>query len=300
MSLEVFEDLLDQMPTVCEVYTAGLSEILMTPQAELLGMLQAVRRRAIWTQLVTNGSLLHQRDWIPKIAESDLNEICVSVDGATRAVFESVRRGSNFERVVSNLRLLVRKMTSVGLENRVKVQMTVQNANVSEMGAVLDLVEQLGVRSIHYCVDIFDWGSPTWRARNRESAVSHRTEDLAALAETGRKKGLYVGFIRTTDKFRLGGPNAARCRWPFAAVMISSDSRVVPCCHISNPDFFEIPTDRCERLDVLKVWNSGPYREFRQSHREGNPPDVCRSCYQPDPLVQSLDLRRRESVKVTK
>jgi hypothetical protein len=60
--------------------------------------------------------------------------------------------------------------------------------------------------------------------------------------------------------------------------MITSDNMVVPCCKISNPDFYNLG-----KLDgynsVSEVWTSNVYQLFRKAHLDGNVPEICRQCY---------------------
>jgi len=296
MSLNRFDEILDELPTVCEVFPTGLSEVLMTPQEDLLAMLRSARSREIWVQLVTNASLLHQRDWIRKIADLDLNEVCVSVDGATKEVFELVRRGSNFERVIENTANLARYFTSRGIEKRLKIQMTVQRDNAHEMEGVIRISQTLGITSVTFSIDIFDWGSTSWRDINSQKTAELRAEALAHLVDVGTRLGVRVGFVRVTKKFSATGPASGRCKWPFSAVMVSSDNRIVPCCHISNPDFFEIEADGSANMG--EIWHSEAYHDFRTSHVAGEIPDVCRPCYRETEYPESVrvNIERRPNV----
>ena len=296
MSLNRFNEILDQLPTVCEVFPTGLSEVLMTPQEDLLAMLGSARGREFWVQLVTNASLLHQRDWIPKIADLDLNEVCISIDGATKGVFELVRRGSNFERVIENTANLARYFTTRGIENRLKVQMTVQRDNAHEMEKVIQIAHTLGITSIQISIDIFDWGSVAWRSIISQKTAELNVENLAFLVDYGTSLGIRVGFVTIMKKFSSTGPVSARCKWPFSAVMISSDNRIVPCCHISNPDFFEIEAEGASNM--AEIWQSKAYQAFRASHLKGEIPDVCRPCYrETEHLTEvSVDIGRRLNI----
>jgi len=78
--------------------------------------------------------------------------------------------------------------------------------------------------------------------------------------------------------------------------MISSDSRIVPCCHISNPDFFEIEAEGASNM--AEIWHSKAYQAFRGSHLKGEIPDVCRPCYrETEHLTEvSVDIGRRLNI----
>ncbi len=287
MRLERFREIVEQLPTICEAHPAGLSEILMMPQDDLLAMLAVLRNAHIWVQLVTNGSLLDQKQWIPKLLELDINEWCVSIDGASKKTFEQIRRGSNFERVINNLELLAQEASGIGVLNRIKLQMTLQQSNQSEIGDVLRIASRLGIGSVALSVDIFDWGSVTWRNRNQPNSANLQSHVLSDAIDLGKSLGIYVGVIEISNRYSASGPMSGRCQWPFSAVFISSDDRIVPCCHISNPDHFEIDASSATYPTMEARWFSPAYLEFREAHVRGNIPEACRACYLNAPLPQA-------------
>jgi MoaA/NifB/PqqE/SkfB family radical SAM enzyme len=54
----------------------------------------------------TNGTLLNDTT-IAAIIESNVTEICLSIDGATAATYEAIRRGASFDQVIGNVRRLI-------------------------------------------------------------------------------------------------------------------------------------------------------------------------------------------------
>lgn len=296
MELDRFLRRLDELPTIVEFSPTGLSEVLMTNQATLLSMLREVRRRKIWTLLVTNGSLLHQRHWIKRLVELDLNEIGVSLDGTSKEVFESIRRGSNFDRVIDNVRLLVDAMAAAGIDDRLKVQFVLQEANASEIRGLVPFVAELGIRSVAISVDVFDWGSPRWRENLRDIQADLSIDALESAVQDGVNYGVRVGIVSVNQKFEAHSDRSKRCHWPFIGTVISSDDRFVPCCHIYNPDHFEITHSLGSSASAQDVWMSSSYRTFRENHLLGEIPDACRSCYQfatEDVTTTAVSLGRR-------
>lgn len=281
MTVSRFVERLDQMPTILELSPTGLSEILMMPQEDLIAMLGEARRRMLWVQLVTNGSLLHQREWIPKLLDLDLNEIVISLDATSSDLFQRIRRGSNFQTVVKNVHLISEAARLRGTENRLKVQFTMQQANADEITNIVPFVADLGIRSLAVSVDVFDWGSQRWRERRRDLQARFSYESLESAINQGESLGVRVGVVTVNEKFSAAGDPRNRCRWPFVGTVISSDDRFAPCCHIYNPDHFEIKHRAGAGASVTEVWRSEEYMKFRAAHLEGIVPDACRSCYKP-------------------
>jgi pyrroloquinoline quinone biosynthesis protein E len=279
MTVKRFIQRLDQMPSILELMTTGLAETLMMPQKDLLVMLGEARLRSLWVQLVTNGSLLHQREWIPNLIDLDLNEIVISLDATSAELFQQIRRGSNFQRVVKNIALISEAMRRRGIENRLKVQFLMQRVNTCEIERIVPFVADLGVQSLQISVDVFDWGNRSWRVRCGELQTELDRQALELAVDKGKSLGVRVGVVTVNNKYVADGDPRSRCRWPFVATMISSDDRFVPCCHISNPDHFEIKHGVGADASVTDVWRSEAYLQFRTAHLMGNIPDACKSCY---------------------
>lgn len=92
--------LIDRLPYLDSLMIAGLGEPLLSPQLEPL-LVQAARF-GCRTHVFTNGQLIHRRLG----ALRRVDRISVSMRGATRATFETLRRGADFQRVIDNIRLL--------------------------------------------------------------------------------------------------------------------------------------------------------------------------------------------------
>ncbi len=106
MTLEQLQAFIESQPGLTEVKLHGMGEPLMHPR--YIEMVRYLVERDLWVRTNTNSSLLHARDNYRRLIDAGIGEIQTSVDGATKEVFEKIRRRSNFEQVVSNLTLLNR------------------------------------------------------------------------------------------------------------------------------------------------------------------------------------------------
>ena len=66
-------------------------------------MVKYLVEQNLWVRTNANGSLLHIRDNYKKVIDAGIGEIQCSFDGATKEVFESIRKKSNYNKVVENL-----------------------------------------------------------------------------------------------------------------------------------------------------------------------------------------------------
>ena len=283
MSLDLFARRLVELSGLVQISLVGLSELFMLNHS-LEAMLRLCREHKLWTIIATNGSLLHQRNWIERLIDINLDEIVVSIDGVTAETFEAIRIKSNFDRVYKNARSLNEKFNSAGVHpKRTKMQTVLQSRNRNELFDFIPLARDLGFTSIAFETEPFDWGSVSWREKNSLAFQILEPDKIERLVSQGQECGVEVGFVEIVQRYSTDPKDFSLCSWPFSKIFISSDDRVVPCCHISNPDHFEIGKGIGETNSVSDVWFGNEYEKFRQAHISGAIPDACSSCYKQKP-----------------
>src|SRR5436190_6237280 len=98
----------------------------------------------------TNGTLLHDGT-IAAIIHPNVTEICISVDGATAATYEAIRRDASFDEVIGNVRRLIAARTARGRpEPRLRFDVVMMKRNVHELPALVELAVSLGVDAINF------------------------------------------------------------------------------------------------------------------------------------------------------
>ena len=276
MSLDDFKRLVDENYGLVEIKLQGLGEPTMQGD-DYFEMIKYARERHIWVRTVTNGSLLHLNDNIKKIVEAGSNEIQISIDGATSEVFEAVRRGSNFERVIDNCRELNQYCQDAGVEIT-KMAAVVQRLNRHQLPDLIKLAADLGFRNLVFGYNLIGWGDPALLIRNQLLTPPNLVSDIITdqLVLKGREFDVQIGFWISNHKYSTLSRETI-CPWPFERALISSDNRIVPCCMITNPDFFEFGRDSTDSL--AEIWRGEEYQEFRRQHTEGDIPVICRNCY---------------------
>ncbi len=276
MALADFERLLDEQVGLVEVKVQGLGEPTMQGD-DYFAMIRLARSRHIWVRTTTNASLLHLKDNHRKLLDSGVNEIQISIDGADAEVFQAIRRGAVFDRVIANCRLINDTCDAEGVE-RTKMWTVVQRGNRHQLADLVRLGARIGFRHMAFSLNLVDFGLAEWRIRNDAVTVEREfgraeAEDLMAL---GAEHGIDVRFWSVAHKYSTAEPSRL-CPWPFERAAISSDLRVVPCCIIGNPDVSELGS---AAKGFSEVWFGDAHAEFRRAHLEGRIPAVCRSCYE--------------------
>lgn len=273
MTLDDYTRSLDEQVGLVEVKLQGLGEPLLS--ASIFDMIALADSRDIWTRLTVNGSLLHVNDNYMRLIDANPGEVQLSFDGATAEVFERVRRGSNFERICANTRLLNGYAARQGVL-KTRAWTVVQKANEHQLEDIVRLGAELGFVRMTFSAAVANWGVKSWSRRMDELKAEgpFTAERAEALIDLGRGLGVEVTFWDVSDKFSFDSA-ATLCSWPFERAYMGSDMRVVPCCALGVPEVCDMGDGR----DFLHVWNSEAYQTLRRQHLTGRIPGFCRQCY---------------------
>jgi MoaA/NifB/PqqE/SkfB family radical SAM enzyme len=274
MSFADFKALLDTQIGLTEIKLQGMGEPLLGGDT-YFDMVEYARARHLWVRSTNNGSLLHLKDNYKRLIDSDICEVQLSVDGATRETFEKIRRGGKFDMVTRNLKML----NAYGRERgrlRTRMWVVLQKENHHELALFPRLAAELGFERLTFSLDLTSWGQEDWRQQNDNIDVAGGFDIAGALAlvESGRELGVEVTYWFIDQKFEAGNPKRV-CPWPFERGYVSSDMRFVPCCMVANPEISDLGDARA----LGELWNGETLRDFRRRHLAGDIPAICRSCY---------------------
>ncbi len=274
MTIDNYRALLDEQVGLVEIKLQGMGEALLAAEP-YFEMIRLARERHIWVRSTTNASLLHLNNNHKKLIDTDICEIQISIDGATKESFEAIRNGGKFDMVTRNAKMLNDYAIQVG-KLRTRMWTVVQQRNVGELMRFPALAAELGFARLTLSVDLNDWGQDRWRNSNDQIDVQNTIDPalVDSLVSDGAARGVEVTFWYIDRKYDTGSLETL-CPWPFERAYIASDMRVVPCCMISNPDVLEVGSAR----RLTETWNAADLGSFRRAHIDGKIPDICRTCY---------------------
>lgn len=142
MSIETFLALSPLFPFARYAHLVGYGEPFMNPH--MMDMIEIACRSGLIVDLVTNGTLL-KGEVNKKLIDLGLDEITISMDGARSAIFEKIRVGSNFSKIVDNaMDLKERKQKTGSRRPRVRVEFVAMKHNIEELPAMVSLCKEVG------------------------------------------------------------------------------------------------------------------------------------------------------------
>ncbi len=289
LSLAEVIQITDQLPRLERVVLHGLGEPLLNP--ELPAIIAHLRRRGAYVLFNSNATALSERLGRALIA-ADLNELRVSLDGATPHTYARVR-GVNertLPKIMRNLAAFTRLQRELRAERpRLSFWFTAMRENLRELPGLVDIALEAGVREIYVQRLIyFDAGL----AREEQALFrSAQEEELAIIRQTEQRcqeHGLDFRATGATTPIEYLSRTAEEierrpwspCQRPRKLAYISATGNVFSCCFAPfHPglastrilgNVFEQP--------LADIWNGPRYQAFRAAFDSDEPWDQCAGC----------------------
>jgi MoaA/NifB/PqqE/SkfB family radical SAM enzyme len=312
LSLAHFEQLLDQMPGLQQLHLQGLGEPML--HAQFFEMVEIAVARGIRVSANTNLTLLTPRR-AARCIDSGLASLSVSLDGASAAVYEAIRRKASFAKVLRNLGRLVDARDAAGSALEVRLVMVLMRSNLHELPALVRLAHAHRVPAILVQRLSSDLTQPDLPQRYIPIRDYVSSAELAPpdLGEAGRvfdaardeaaRLGVRLHLPRLAP--RDAAERGARCDWPWSQIYLTAAGELLPCCMVATADrarwgnVFDTAGDSAVHTGdapaepvitadgalpapppngLLAQWHSPAAQAFRAALSGPQPPAVCRSC----------------------
>jgi radical SAM protein with 4Fe4S-binding SPASM domain len=223
----------------------GLGEPFLHP--ELIEMSRYAKAHKIYHVFTsTNGTLLNEKMSEAIVAQPGFDVIAVSLDGATKATYERIRKGADFDSVVKNIKTLIeiRKRLKKKRPGLV-LQFLVMRENHQEKEAFIAFWEKyLSVFDIILIRDVDTFGG---------QVPDHR---LASQVPRLKRR---------------------RCLQLWRDMIISWNGEVSVCCKDVN---YLLKVGNVHEASLRDIWNSAQWNRLRLLHRQGRWDDIhlCSQC----------------------
>jgi radical SAM protein with 4Fe4S-binding SPASM domain len=285
-AIDGFRDLLDELPDLQKITLQGLGEPLLAP--DLFAMIAAASERGIRVGFNTNATVLTRRK-AERLVAAGLDWLHVSLDGATAATYEAIRKGSSFERVRRNVLGLVDVMRETGAARpTLSLVFVAMRRNVGELSEVVRLADEWGigclrVQNLSHTFDDCDPSGDYVEIRSyaEREALFHAPsldvdEAFAAAARTAAELGVDLRLPDAMAPVEPSAPGERACDWPWRSAYITAAGQVQPCCMVMGAD--RAVLGELDTSSFTEIWHGDEYASFRAGLVDGPPPTVCRGC----------------------
>ncbi|WP_236252718.1 radical SAM/SPASM domain-containing protein [Echinicola sp. 20G] len=224
---------------------------------EFLELVKLADQYKIFTATSTNAHFLNEKI-VPRILDSGLKQLIVSVDGASQGVYENYRIGGNLERVKSGIQLLIESRNKVGKKfPQVIFQFLVTGKNEHEITAIKALSKKLGVDELQF-----------------KTAQIYNYEDGSELIPSNL---IYSRYLPAGNgKWKLKKEIRNKCWRMWQGAVVTWDGDMVPCCFDKDANH---KMGNLQNSSLGKIWNNPKYGKFRAQLLENRGQiDICRNC----------------------
>jgi radical SAM protein with 4Fe4S-binding SPASM domain len=285
MPFDTFKRVVDELPDLEAITLQGLGEPLLAP--DLYRMIEYATARRITIGFNTNATLL-TRGRAERLIRAGLDWLHISIDGATAETYESIRDGSDFERVRRNLAGMVEAKRELAADRPdLTLILVAMRRNVRELPAFVRMAAEAGVDDVHVqnlshsfddavrlpgydAIRAFTLEEALWTDGGPEPAF----DEARAEAE---RLGVALRLPKKSAPSRARRAGTPGCFWPWEEAYVHHDGTVQPCCMIMGEDR-AVLGDAGADGGFAAVWNGDRYRSFRERLLSDDPPDVCRGC----------------------
>jgi radical SAM protein with 4Fe4S-binding SPASM domain len=248
--------LLERVVEQAEFFNAPLwlhwfGEPLMNPK--WFEQILIAKRKIPNVGISTNATLLRGANQ-ERVLDSPLDTILIAIDGATKDVYERVRKSSHFtfEEVCDNAKQFLAKRKALGrTKPRVILSIIVMEATAPGLEDFKRCWLECGADEVRF-KGFVNWGG----------SDSEVFDDLQLVSKRGE----------------LTSPRAHPCKFMWQSLVIAWDGRVVPCCFDYDA---KVVLGDLKLQTLSEIWNGPAYVELRRAELAGrNHFELCANCSQ--------------------
>jgi MoaA/NifB/PqqE/SkfB family radical SAM enzyme len=279
LSFDEFKHIVGQFPKLRWLHLTGEGSSFTNP--DYPKMLEYAKSKNICVYLVDSFDHIPESA-LEKLIDLKIEGIYISLDGATKDVYEKIRVGCDFDRVLGNIRKFIAlKEKKKALLPEISFRYIVMKHNVHEMPAFLDLVNSFGPRTLLGEGGRVDFVGNLEFPQVKELSVYELTDDILRQVIEKTKQYKLNTFLSHTEIKR--NPPIEQCIC-WLEPYITMGGNVIPCCNIlmsnSRTVLREHSFGNIFQQNITEIWNSPRFKEFRDSVNNHNRkvPFLCTLC----------------------
>lgn len=272
MPWETFGRLAEAFERAKWVYLQGWGEPLL--HRRFFDMVSRAKSAGCRVGFTTNGTRLTRANGA-RLLDLGLDLMAVSIAGACAATHEAIRVGSDFPKLVENLRgFLSLRRERGSAAPKVEVFFLMTRSNLAELPRAVELAAELGADELVATnLDYVMTGRlDELRAYSNSPPAQAYRETLEAARAAARAGGIEF------RPYRLEFREMAVCDLnPLKILFVSADGSVSPCVYTSLIGQSEIPRvfegrpletpvvrfGNVNEQPLIEIWQSAAYRDFR-------------------------------------
>ncbi|MFC1517787.1 radical SAM/SPASM domain-containing protein [Candidatus Margulisiibacteriota bacterium] len=235
-----YKRLIDNVATdVLNVSLYGVGEPFLNK--DLFRMIKYTNKKGIFTRVSTNGTALTSNN-IKKLIDTGLDNLVISLDGATPLTYAKYRRAGDFANVVENIRSVVRLKKKNKIRSpMIELQYIIMKHNEAEIPGIKKIANEIGV-------------------------------DNLVLKTVNTRYGKQYQPSNTKYRRKI---RAKQCNWLWFGSFVQWDGDVAVCCRVDDKQM--VVGNACKE-DIRVIWNNAEYIDQRKKYLNNNKHEICQGC----------------------
>lgn len=272
MSFEQVKSIIDQFPVLRWIAFTGIGEIFLNKDLVKMYVYLKNRWPGIHIELFDTFYFIDE-ERAKKILDLGLDTVFISIDAATKETYEKIRVGSDFNRVVSNIRRFIelkKEMRTYFPE--IIFHYVINKMNLGEAISFIEFVKSLGGENIFFTRLLHSFKEV------RDLSIDVPADLSCQILEKAKQLGIYITWNGDTcvNKTHISHCNA----WITPFVYVSGD--VVPCCAMNEANTRDFQKQNSLgnvfRQSFKEIWYGEKFSNLRKEMRRGKVPLLCRDC----------------------
>ena len=286
---ENFKHVVDSNPVMTRAVLHGIGEPLM--HKDLLQMIAYLKARGIYVLFNTNAVLL-KRAMQERLIASGLDELRISLDGATPETYFKIRGIPALDKVIANSAQMVQTLHRLHASRpRLSFFFTGMRANLPELPDVIRIAHRIGMPEVYLQrLTYFDDGMAVsdqaiFTAYGDDAAEQQIVAECERLARDFdiQFNGSGATTARQSLEQALEKPRRPwqRCTRPWTVGYVTANGNALPCCiapFTAAPYPSLILGNAFGPGGFASVYNGPEYLRFREQFLSDSPPPSCAGC----------------------
>jgi MoaA/NifB/PqqE/SkfB family radical SAM enzyme len=222
-------------------------------------------------QITTNGVILTE-EWIERIMNVPNVELTISVDGATREVYEYIRKGAKFDDLTGKIRRINELREKRRWPGTLRINTVVMKSNYRQLDSFVEFADEHGFDRLSLMAVQND-GDPAeaiFDGRGDAEALSFITEAIPRLRATAKAKGLDLDVLLPTNERSFEKIESAQaalppeqrtvyCKYPWKILQLAGHGKaeLTGSCLKSIGNYHE--------KSLWEIWNSPVAQDYRKA-----------------------------------
>lgn len=273
MSFNQLQSIVNQFPNLKWIGLTGIGESFLNP--EFKKMVEFVKDKKLYLELYDNFYLIN-KNFAEMLVKTGVDRMIVSLDAATASTYRKLRPGSDFNRVIKNIKnLRLVKKSSKAYYPEIIFHYIISKDNIHEVLPYISLVKKLMCKE---STSILFTGVLHAFPEIKNMVVEVPDKLVNEANAKCEKLGIKVAWNRNIGE--AVDPIIKCNEWTMPFIFV--DGTVIPCCatNEANKRKYQIKTGMGNifKEPFKKIWYGSKYKSLRKMIHEGKTPAACKHC----------------------